>query len=293
MKFSISIAMSEPEHYVPLAQAAERVGYDAIVLPDSIFYSEEVSAPYPYTQDGKRMWGAETPWIEPFVGAAAMAGATKSIHFYTSVVKLAVRNPVLVAKQVGSLAAISNNRFGFGAGLGWLPEEFKWCGETYETRGGRMNEALEILRLILGGGMVEYHGKHYDFGKIQMSPAPTKPVPIYVGGHSLPGLRRAAKYADGWSSAMLPSKKIIEIVGKLNALRDEYGTSDRPFEIQAVVTDAVTPEAFQKLEDAGVTDIICVPWIFYGVPMAGGDLQKKIDGLEKFYETVVKPTNAR
>jgi alkanesulfonate monooxygenase SsuD/methylene tetrahydromethanopterin reductase-like flavin-dependent oxidoreductase (luciferase family) len=221
-----------------------------------------------------------------------MAGATSSIFFYTSVVKLAVRNPVLVAKTVGSLAAISNNRFGFGAGLGWLPEEFKWCGEVFETRGARMEEDIQILQKLLGGGMVEFHGEHYDFGKIQMSPTPTKPVPLYLGGHTLPGLRRAAKYGDGWSSAMLPTKKILETVGKLNELRKEYGTDGKPFEIQAVVTDAFTPDAYKKLEDAGVTDIIGVPWLFYGVPMAGGDLQKKIDGLEKYYEKVVVPTNS-
>jgi alkanesulfonate monooxygenase SsuD/methylene tetrahydromethanopterin reductase-like flavin-dependent oxidoreductase (luciferase family) len=221
-----------------------------------------------------------------------MAGATESIFFYTSVVKLAVRNPVLVAKQVGSLAAISNNRFGFGAGLGWLPEEFKWCGENFETRGPRMDEDIQILQRLLGGGMVEFHGEHYDFGKIQMSPAPTKPVPLYLGGHTLPGLRRAAKYGDGWSSAMLPSKKILETVAKLNELRKEYGTDQKPFEIQAVVTDAFTPDAYKRLEDAGVTDIIGVPWLFYGVPMAGGDLGKKIEGLERYYEKVVIPTNA-
>ena len=73
MKFSASIAMAPPEQYVPVAQEAEKLGYHAIVLPDSIFYSEQVSKPYPYTQDGSRMWGAETPWIEPLIGAAAMA----------------------------------------------------------------------------------------------------------------------------------------------------------------------------------------------------------------------------
>ena len=93
-----------------------------------------------------------------------------------------------------------------------MPEEFKWCGTDFETRGKRMNECLEILRLIWGGGMVEYHGEHYDFGKIQMSPAPSKPIPIYIGGHTKPGLRRAAKYGDGWSSAMLPSKKLLSFV---------------------------------------------------------------------------------
>ena len=98
MKFSVSIAMAPPEQYIPVAQAAERLGYHAVVLPDSIFFSEEVSKPYPYTKDGSRMWDAETPWIEPIVGAAAMAAATETIFFYTSVVKLPVRHPVLGGK---------------------------------------------------------------------------------------------------------------------------------------------------------------------------------------------------
>ncbi len=86
MKFSVSIAMAPPEQYIPIAREAERIGYHAIVLPDSIFFSEEVSKPYPYTKDGSRMWDGETPWIEPLVGAAAMAAATETIFLYTSVV---------------------------------------------------------------------------------------------------------------------------------------------------------------------------------------------------------------
>jgi probable F420-dependent oxidoreductase len=238
------------------------------------------------------MWGPDTPWIEPVVGAAAMAGATSTIRFYTSVIKLAVRHPVLVAKQIASLDAMSNGRFGLGAGLGWLPEEFEWCGADFDSRGKRMNEALEILRLIWGGGMVEYHGEHYQFEKLQMSPAPEKPIPIYLGGHTKPGLRRAAKYGDGWSSAMLPKKKLLPIIAQLNEYREAAGRADLPFEIQAVVTDVFTPDGFRELEGEGVTDIICVPWMFHGQPMQGGDVDKKIEALEKFYEQVVKPTNA-
>lgn len=287
MKFSISIAMAEPDHYIPIAKAAEELGYDAIVLPDSIFYSERVSAPYPYTSDGKRMWGAETPWLDPFVAAAAMSAATTSIRFMTSVLKLAVRNPVLVAKQVGSLAAISHDRFTLGAGLGWLPEEFEWCGESYETRGKRMDEALEIVRSILEGGMVEYHGKHYAFEKLTMSPAPKKRVPIIIGGHTVPGLRRAARY-DGWTSAMLKKADLLEIIGKLKAFRKELGKEDEPFEIQAVLMDVFAPDGFKALEDEGVTDIVCVPWLMYGVPMTSPDLQAKIDGMKRYYEQIVE-----
>lgn len=287
MKFSVSIAMAPPEHYVPVAQAAEELGYHAVVLPDSIFFSEDVSKPYPYTQDGSRMWGPETPWVEPLIGAAAMAAATSTLFFYTSVVKLPVRHPVLVAKQVASLAAISNNRFGFGAGLGWLPEEFEWCGTEFETRGKRMDECLEILRLLWTGEMVEYHGEHYDFGKVQMTPAPTQPVPIYIGGHSKPGLRRAAKYGDGWSSAMLTSDQLVALIEQIEALRKEYGRDHLPMEYQGVVTDAWDADGFKRLEARGVTDIITVPWLMYGTPMQGGTLQGRIDGLKRFADDVI------
>ena len=287
MKFSVSLAMAPPEHYIPVAREAEKLGFHAIVLPDSIFFSEQVSKPYPYTQDGSRMWGPETPWLEPLTCVSAMAAVTESLFFYTSVVKLPVRHPVLVAKQVATIAVLSNNRFGFGVGLGWLPEEFEWCGQDFKTRGKRMNESLDILRKIWEGGMVEYHGEHYDFGKIQMSPAPTKPVPLYIGGHSTPGLKRAAKYGDGWSSAMLKSKDLIEMVNKIETYRKEYGRDHLPFEYQAVAMDAFTPDHFKRLEEQGITDIITVPWMMYGTPMYGGELQGRIDGMKRFKESIV------
>ena len=82
------------------------------------------------------------------------------------------------------MANLTNNRFGFGVGIGWAPEEFEWCGEPYAKRGERVDEMIEVIKLVLDGGMVEFHGKFYDFDKLQMSPAPSKPVPFYVGGHT-------------------------------------------------------------------------------------------------------------
>ena len=287
MKFSLSIAMQDPTHLVPLAKAAEDAGWDAISIPDSIFYSEAVSAKYPYTSDGSRMWNERTPFVEPFVAAAAMGAGTSTIRFQTSVVKLSVRDPVLVAKQVSSLAAVTNDRFTFGVGLGWLPEEFEWCGTVYETRGPRANEAIEILRLLLDsdGEMVAYEGKHYRFGKLTMSPLPKKRVPIWVGGHSKPGLRRAAKYGDGWTSAMLPAEKLLGFATELTRLRAEMG-QDGPFDIQGVVTDVYDVDGFKRLEEGGVTDLIFVPWLFYGVPM-DAPVEAKIDGVRRFADDFI------
>ncbi len=203
MKFTMSVAMTPLDQLVELARTAEECGFASVALPDSLFYSEKVSAEYPYTPDGSRMWDADTPWVDPLIATAAMGAATSRLRFYTSVLKLGPRNPVLLSRQLASVASMTGNRFGLGLGLGWAPEEFEWCGAPYAKRGARVDEMIEIIRLILGGGMVEYHGKFFDFDKLQISPAPSEPMPIYVGGHTEPALKRAARVGDGWASAMM------------------------------------------------------------------------------------------
>lgn len=286
MKFSLALAMVEPDQYLPLARAAEAAGFHAVAVPDSVFYPEQVSAPYPYTEDGARFWSAETPWIEPWVAIPAMAAVTTRLCFYTNVLKLAIREPLLVAKTVGSAAVLSGNRVALGVGLGWIPEEFAWCGQDYRTRGARADEAIEIIRALLGGGMVEYHGHHYQFGRLQMSPAPTGTVPIYVGGLSKAGLRRAARLGDGWISVVNRESEIRGFVEELRRLREEWGRAALPFEIKVVCADVFDADGFRRLGEAGVTDCITMPWYFYG-----GEFQRlevKIAALERFAETVIR-----
>ncbi|WP_018810505.1 TIGR03619 family F420-dependent LLM class oxidoreductase [Salinispora pacifica] len=286
MKFSLGIALSPLDQLTDLVQTAEECGFSAIALPDSLFYSEEVSAKYPYTPDGSRFWDAQTPWVDPLVTAAALGAATTRIRFYTQVLKLGPRNPVLLARQVGSVANLIGNRFGLGVGLGWSPEESLWCGSPFAARGARGDEAIEVLRLILGGGMVEHHGKHFDFGRLQMSPAPTEPIPIYVGGHTDAALRRAARLGDGWSSAMMRFDELCATIDQLARLRVEYDRADQPFEIQAVCIDRFGLAGFQQQAEAGVTDAIVMPWRFYGVGF-DGDLAAKRDGIRRFADEVI------
>lgn len=286
MKFSLALAMVEPEQYLPLARAAEEARFHAIAVPDSVFYPEEVSAPYPYTDDGGRFWAADTPWIEPWVAIPAMAAVTTRLRFYTNVLKLAIREPLLVAKTVGSAAVLSGNRVALGVGLGWIPEEFAWCGQDYATRGARADEAIEIIRACLEGGMVEYHGNHYSFGRLQMSPAPSEKVPIYVGGLSPAGLRRAARLGDGWISVVNRESEIRGFVRDLERLRMEWNRESVPFEIKVVCADVFDADGFRRLEDAGVTDCIVMPWFFYGGDVRSLDV--KTAALQRFAETVIE-----
>jgi hypothetical protein len=86
---------------------------------------------------------------------------------------------------------------------------------------------------------------------------------------------------------MLTSKKLLELIGRIEAYRKEYGRDHLPMEYQAVVTDVWDADGYKRLEDAGVTDIITVPWLMYGAPMVGGELQGRIDGLNRFADTVI------
>ncbi|MGB3369144.1 MAG: TIGR03619 family F420-dependent LLM class oxidoreductase [Rhodococcus sp. (in: high G+C Gram-positive bacteria)] len=287
MKYTVGIAMTPLHELTALAQTAEECGFTSIALPDSLFYMQTQSADYPYTPDGSRMWNEETPWVDPLIAAAAMGAVTTRIEFYTQVLKLGSRNPVLLARQVGSVAAMTGNRFGFGVGIGWAPEEFEWCGVPYAKRGKRVDEMIEVIKLILGGGMVEHHGDFYDFDKLQMSPAPTKPVPFYVGGHTDVALRRAARVGDGWTSAMIKFDDLVSVIARLKELRTEYGKADEPYEIQTVCIDRFGKDGYAELEEAGVTDIITVPWIFDGIGF-DGPLEAKKDSMRKFADTYIR-----
>jgi alkanesulfonate monooxygenase SsuD/methylene tetrahydromethanopterin reductase-like flavin-dependent oxidoreductase (luciferase family) len=187
---------------------------------------------------------------------------------------------------VGSVANLTNNRFGFGVGIGWAPEEFEWCGQPYAKRGKRVDEMIEVIKLLLGGGMVEFHGEFYDFDKLQMSPAPTATVPFYVGGHTEVALKRAARVGDGWTSAMLTCDQLAEIIDKIKKLLAENGRADDPFEYQSVCIDKFDVDGHRELAEAGVTDNIVMPWVFDGLGF-DAPLDKKQDSLKRFADTYI------
>ncbi len=286
MQYTCAVPMCPVDQLVELAKTVEEAGFDNIALPDSIFYMEKQAADYPYTPDGSRMWDENTPWVDPLIAAGAMGAVTSTLRFYTNVMKLGSRNPLLMARQVGSVANLTNNRFGFGIGIGWAPEEFEWCGQPYAKRGKRVDEMIEVIKLVLGGGMVEFHGEFYDFDRLQMSPAPTKPVPFYVGGHTDVALKRAARVGDGWTSAMLTGAELADIIGKIKKLLAENGRADEPFEYQAVCIDKFGVDGHRELAAAGVTDNIVMPWVFDGLGF-DAPLAAKQDSVKRFADTYI------
>jgi probable F420-dependent oxidoreductase len=288
MRWTVAFPMFPADHLVPMARRAEEAGFDTITVPDSVFFPEKVEAKYPYSPDGSRFWTGETPFVDPFVAISAMAAVTERIRFLTNVVKLPIRDPLLVAKQLSSMAALSHDRVGLGVGLSWIPEEFAWTHTDMKTRGKRADEMIEILRLVCGGGgprFVEYHGTYYDFDRLMMAPAPEQAVPIFVGGLSEPGLRRAARLGDGWISVQNTEAEITGAIDDLARYREEYGTAAKPFEINALCMDVFDLDGYRRLVDRGVTELQTVPWYFYGGDP--DDLQVQLDSLGRFADEVI------
>lgn len=289
MRFTYAETMTDPSYYVPLAQAAEAAGYTSMAVADSVAYPRDSDATYPYTPDGSREFLEDKPFIEAFVLSAAMAAATTKLRFTPFVLKLPIRPPVLVAKQAASVAALSGNRFGLGVGISPWPDDFEIMDVPFEKRGARMDECVDIVRGLTAGGYFEYHGEFYDLPPIKINPVPTEPIPILIGGHSGPALRRAAQRGDGWMHAGGDPAELDRLLARLDKLRAEYGTR-KDFEVHVISLDGFTVDGVKRLEDKGVTDVIVGFRNPYTRDQDTESLETKIANLSRFAEHVIART---
>lgn len=256
MKFSYQVGMCEPDHYLPLARAAEEAGFHGLTIPDSICYPQEASSKYPYNKDGSREFLESVPFVESLIAVAAMAAVTQKIELATFVYKLAVRQAPVVAKQVQGIQVLSGNRFVFGVGISPWEEDFAVCDVPWDKRGQRLDEQIDILRGLESGDFFAYRGELHDMPANKMCPVPSRPTPILIGGHAEPALRRAARVGDGWMCAGADLAQLQAYITRIRQLREEYGTADRPFRVYTTGQDAFTPDGIARLEEIGVTDVV-------------------------------------
>jgi probable F420-dependent oxidoreductase len=286
VRFSFAESLTDSMFYIPLAKAAEEAGYHSMTIADSIAYPFESDSKYPYTPDGSREFLDGKEIVEAFVLTAALGAVTSRLRFNFFVLKLPVRHPALTAKQAGSLAALTGNRLGLGVGTSPWPEDYELMGIPFTKRGKRMDECIEIVQGLTTGDYFEFHGEFYDIPKTKMSPAPTQPIPILVGGHADAALRRAARL-DGWMhGGGTDPEELDRLIARVNKFREEEGKTG-PFEIHVISTDAYTVDGIKRLEDKGVTDAI----VGFRYPYLNGPdtepLEDKIRHLERYAEKVM------
>jgi len=284
MKFGLHYSLGVGVHptgddYIRVAQHAETLGYHSIWLGDHIVIPEQIVAPYPYTKDGSVGFARNCPWPDPFVLLAAIGVATKTILLGTSVVIVPYRNPLQVAKAVATVDLVSNGRYQFGVGIGWLKEEFDALGEPFSERAARTREYLQVMKALWSGETATFQGKYFSFPTLHSNPLPVqKPhPPIIFGGESTPALKRIADLGDGWQPGPIPVEVFRERLNKLRTLMSERGRNMAELSISMIgsVHDLQQDrEKITALEELGVKEIL----LFMGGPSVEATLKEMEEG---------------
>ena len=215
------------------AEQAEAMGFHSVWLSERV--AVPLDKPHPYQ-----------PMVDPWVALAFVAAVTERVVLGTSVSQIALRPPVLMARELATLDRLSGgNRLIVGAGAGWVQEEFTSTGVPFQARGGRLGEFVQVLHHLWTKPGQPWHGKHFDIPDVGMvQPLTTGGPPIYIGAGAPPGLRRAAKYGDGFLATPFPPDAIAGFRARLLEMRQKYGRSG-PF---PVFTQAPPPESVENAQ---------------------------------------------
>ena len=210
------------------AREMERLGYDSLWASDHIVIPHTIRSRYPYSDTGQFPLAADATFLEPLTALAMVAGVTERVKLGTTVIVLPHRHPVLAAKTLATLDHLSGGRVILGAGVGWMREEIELLGAPYDARGAWSDEAIRIMRACWRDERTRFHGRYFSFDDIGCFPKPVRgDIPIWMGGHSKPALRRIVALADGWHAAF-PTAAGLE--AGLSALREECARQKRPFD---------------------------------------------------------------
>jgi alkanesulfonate monooxygenase SsuD/methylene tetrahydromethanopterin reductase-like flavin-dependent oxidoreductase (luciferase family) len=180
------------EQLISYGQKAEELGYDSLSVNDHIIY--------------------RTDWLDAICSLSAIAATTHRIKIGTSILNIVIRNPVVCVKALSAMDILSSGRLFVGLGEGSSKGDYEACGIPFEDRWKRFSEALEVIHALWSdqdetkSSLVDYEGKYYKLKGVSNYPQPIqKPRPpiMIASWGSEQGLRRVAKYGDGWMASAL------------------------------------------------------------------------------------------
>jgi len=212
--------LSSPENLATLAQRAEEMGFDIISVSDHVVIPRAIGSRYPYSASGEFSGDPSGACLEQLTMLTFIAASTKRIRLLTSVMVVPQRPPVLTAKQLASLDALSNGRLIFGIGAGWMREEFEALGApSFDERGTVTDEYLRAFKELWTNDDPAFDGSYTRFHNIAFAPKPVQQPhpPIWVGGESAAALRRTARLGDAWYPIGSNPRHPMETVEQLSA----------------------------------------------------------------------------
>jgi probable F420-dependent oxidoreductase len=211
IRFGAMATAADRDHALNTVNTLSEWGYDSIWTGDHVAFTGPID--------------------DALTSLTYMSALKPNLLFGTSIFLLPLRHPTPVAKMVATVDRLMGaGRFIFGVGVGGeFPREYEACGVPVKQRGGRTNEAIEIIKRLWTGEPVEYHGKYFSIPKVTMLPKPRTPggPPIWIGGRAEAALKRAARLGDGWMPYVVTPKRVAD---GLEFIAREAEASGRKFE---------------------------------------------------------------
>ena len=277
----VNVGQERVEGLVGLASKAEEVGLESVWTFEHAIVPMDYQSKYPYSADGKMGVAPETPFIDPLIALATVAAHTQRLRLGTGVNILSQSNPLLLAKQAASLDRVSSGRFMLGIGIGWLREEFRAMGVPFERRGARFDDAVQGMRKVWSGQVVEHSSEFLDWTGFKSHPLPVQnPLPVIIGGSKGKAFARVAKYGDGWyapTASVDQLKPLLEPLGEACAAE---GRAVSSVEISCMWVPALEgPDVVKQYEDLGVSRLI--------IPLQALGAGNPIENLERFGNEVL------
>lgn len=197
-----------PDAQAAVLQAMADAGCDHLVVGDHVCFFGG--------------WG-----VDGLVEATALSMLHPTLPVHTSVYLLVLRHPVVVARQISTLAARAPGRLVLGVGIGGEDrDEVRACGVDPSTRGRRMDESLAVLRPLLAGSTVDHAGEFYSLSSVSIRPAPPSPVPVVVGGRSTAAVHRAGALGDGWLGIWVSPERFAAATSQAQDAAAEAGRGE-------------------------------------------------------------------
>ena len=246
-------AVATAEYAAGVAQALEDMGVESIWVAEHVVVPAQYESRYPYATDGRMPLTGDDPIPDPLEWLAFVAGATSRLVLGTAILVLPEHQPVMLAKRLATLDALSKGRLVAGVGVGWLREEAEALGVPFEQRGARTDEHIRAMRALWTDDVASFEGDHVRFRDVKSRPRPYRQggVPIVVGGHSPAAARRAGRLGDGFYPLGVAAEGLS---GLVEVMHREAAASGRDASAIELMTHGPRDvEEARRLADLGVT----------------------------------------
>lgn len=252
---------ADPGWMSGFARHLESCGFESIVAVEHTVLMTRYASVYPYDESGRVELPPDCPVPDPLDLLAFLAGQTTALGLATGVLVLPNHHPVVLAKRVATVDALSGGRLRLCVGMGWMREEVQACGAPFDTRGRRADEQVAVLRALWADRPdgVSHHGEFFSFDDAVCAPKPVAgaALPLHIGGHTRAAARRAGRLGDGFQPLGVAGSELAALV---SLMRDEAEAAGRdPDALELSLGHLVTkidPDRAARLVAAGADRIV-------------------------------------